>query len=636
MQNKISRLKTPAAFDFLNSLMKTLPFSFLCALSLLFSFFFSSLDVLSKQKIDYQMFFGESSISILTYTQYVLMAAGFCTALILFRFLGSTPQTNLVMSFGISRERLFKNRCLAGVTGLFLGVFLPLTAVLFLNIRAYGLKSYMLKPYFLYLLSALVVVLVGFAIGLIASVLAGSTAEAAAMGAVLPSFPYVLITLINTCVNVFLKGYVGSYEWTHTDYFYKTYFLSPLHLLFNPESLTLNISQGSIWQTYSKISAYSGNEKINPYTALKIPSSLFTVFVVWLAVIGLIVLLSYFFFLKRKAERNSHLRSSKAVAAVLTSFFVTGAAALGIDTVFDYYTSGGLTVYFTADYKLKAMYWGALLLPGVVAIIICLAIYAGSLKRFRALLKLTPLCFLLTVIPLICLLGGFGYVSKIPDAADIESVTIAGFMMKDALENIGQTTFVLESSRDKQTITAIHEQLIDNTYAEKLPSIGGITYTLKDGKKMKRVYYTDAGALNVLFDSDAVESYLYNQIGDKTSWRADGTYPREISWLRFGGASIILSEGESNASKTRLNPLLTEESFDRLLKCFAEDLVALTAAEYYTPSQLPVYKLSFDDNSVIYSEYGDEIKMKYEFYITKPMTKTLKFLSNLEVTGGTP
>ncbi len=661
MKPKKALIKTAAGYDLLNSLTKAAPCAFLCALSLSFCFFFSTLDVLSSQKINYLMFFGRSSESVLTFTQYALVAAGLAAALLLFRFLGSVPQTNVLLSSGISRQRIFWNRVFAGASTLFLGVFLPLTATLFLNVRAYGLKSYILKPYLLFLLSALALVFIGFCLGLLGSVLAGSTAEAAAAALILPSFPFVLCSFFTYCISIFLKGYLPLSEWSHTAFYSKTYFLSPWHLISMTQQklgptggikYTVNVN---IWENFSKINAMTGTQPQNPYTALKIPSSLLFIFAAWIAAMGLLVLLSYSLFLRRKAENNSHPRSSKGIAVLLSSFFTVGAATLGLYFwISRMTTAGSYLFYFGGSIGVKALCWLSLLLPGALVLLVCLAIYAGNLKKLRALLKALPFCLLLLVVPLIFVFGGFGYVSHIPKAADVKSVGVSGSLLPGALSELTRNMGCFESENDIRRVIDIHEKAVSR--GKEYPVYFKITYTLKDGGELTRTYFAVNAEANTaiggLFESDVFRTYFLNQIGDKSAWHSAeglaalidgkstwGPYPQEISWLRFGGASLSLNAGTLASDGIALNTLLTEESFDRLLSCYASDLTSLSAAAFLTPSRPPVYVLSFTiEDSCVYTPDGEETPQKqhYDLYVTADMTQTLAFLNGLGVTLSAP
>ncbi len=664
MKTKRTFIKTAAGYDFLISFMKAVPGALLCLPFLSFCFLFSASDVLfSYRKDSYSMFFSTSAASVLTFTQYALMAIGLLTALLLFRFLGSVPQTNVLLSSGISRQRLFLNRVFAGVSALSLGVFLPLTATLCLNVFVYGAQSYMVKPFLLILLSTLVLVLIGFCAGLLGAVLAGSTVEAAAVSFVLPSFPFVVLGFVNYCCCIFLKGYPPMLNWPYSVIYPKTYFFSPWHLLSTPVQMMYPtepmdfVFKDSIWGTISYLSAKDAAQQIAPDVSLNIPSWLLVVFAAWIAALCLVVLSAYFLFLKRKAERNSRPFRSKGIAVLASSFVVLIAAWLCLYIFLAHTADIYDFSYYSGSSGIKALYWLSLFLPAAFVLLICLVLYAKILKRPRTLLKALPLSLLLLAVPLTCVFGGFGYAGRIPKAADIESVGLNGVMLPGALNSLVCNVQCFESDGDKQRVIDIHEKTVSRGKVYRASF--DISYALKDGSELSRTYFacnSDALiAIGGLFESDVLRTYLYNQIGDKSTWYTDEEqsalnetdaliepYPQETEWLRFGGASLSLRAGSLAANSVTLDKRLNEESFDRLLERYANDLTHLSAAAFLTPSQPPVYVLTFtmeDTSSEPVEDMNPHIDAtdtddtpRYKLFVTADMKRTLKFLTDLGVT----
>ncbi|MCD7795321.1 MAG: hypothetical protein LUH46_10720, partial [Alistipes sp.] len=94
-----------------------------------------------------------------------------------FRFLQDKKETTIFFSLGLTRMRLFANRCVSGMVMLFLGIAIPMLVSMGLNIRALGVYDGLIRNTF-YLTAGLTVTAVfSFLAAAIVSALAGTMAE---------------------------------------------------------------------------------------------------------------------------------------------------------------------------------------------------------------------------------------------------------------------------------------------------------------------------------------------------------------------------------------------------------------------------------------------------------------------------
>ncbi len=665
-----------ALADLKKSFLAALPGGLLSALCVFAGSFPASYVELRFLAPDYLWHFFSAEATATIYTFALLLIAGIGTAFLQFHFLGSRIRTNVLLSAGLSRRQLFKNRCASALIALFSGVLLPLLVTLFINIRFFGLSGSVLKVFLLYVVSTFTVALIGYAAALFCIVLAGTTYEAAAAVPLVLSFPFVLTAFFDSCGGIFLNGYGRPSNQYSPTIFTRLYYLNPLTILgfsndaYYPDNL--------LWTRFSRAFDIPAQSGLPPPSDAAILKAL-PVFLGWIAVCALILEISRRLLDKRRAELNGFSRRTKSLAIIFISFFALLAAdaALYFLVITEIISDPYGVILFNDHPKTFAVFtFGqrmltlcALLLPALMVLCAGLLAYFGGVRGFRRRLKLLPLSLLILVLPVVFMLGVFGWVGHIPNIDKIESVDLGGVFLPANGELYNNTPDLLrgfESDGDKTLITQLHRQLIKDLTGENTVNIQ-IVYTLKNGREQRRTYYSCADetllSFTALFDSDTMEKYLYEQFGDKSAQLSDDEYlaafktagllqqgdyinsffsvddaygnvvsfarAREMDWLKLGGGEVILRT--PRGVYENITKRLTKESFDRLTRCLALDYADMSAKDFYTPDRQTLAELSITNFDFYDVYYDGSEPADYYFNITDNMTRTVAYLQTLGV-----
>lgn len=571
----------------------------------------------------------------------LLISTGVWTAYAQFSFLGSVSQANVLMSFGISRDRLFRNRIRSGALNMFLSVFLPFTATLLINVSYNGVNERLIKVYLLYLISAYTAMLIGFSAGTLAATLTGARTSAAALYAALVLIPSFILIYTGGCMSFFLRGY-GEMIGLIPDACWEFSYLNPVSLLVTPDNPTSYNGYGNLWSDFAVHSSISA--------APDAKLADFLPFAAWLVVCALIIIGARRLFILRKAEKCGQTKT-KPFAVIMTVLSVLCAACFSIELLGLQSVLSGLP-FMPYDYP-DSGYYVVLLLPAAGALLVCLRVFGGKLRKHPSRLIYMPLILLLLAPPALCLSGGFGYVTRVPDPSSVEYITFqSGYLpnFDNLYSEAGMYCF--DSEKDKALVASLHKTLVTESGKKEYgvnDELIWFHYTLKDGGTFSRIYYACTGetrrALTALFDSVAVETYLYKQFGDKSSWFTDedwaalpeekdflvpySLYPRDIAWLRFGNQTVTL-HSQNSSEITDITDRLTEETFDRLLNCIAFDLVSMSAKEFYYPDTPPAYVLTLTEHKDPES-WGEP--PAHPFFIAASMKKTTAYLNTLGFSG---
>ncbi len=625
----------PARFDFTRSLMKAAPAGFFAACIL---FLFSFVPALSF--ITYEPVFFSGVDRCVNIPNVSLMIAGLFAALAQFKFLASVRMTSVVFSCGLSRARLYGNRCAAGTISLFVGVFLPLTATFCVHFIARGFHIDTLETYLFFLISAFAFVCIGYCAGILGAILTGTTAQAAVSAAALVCLPSVLMLYVYICVCVFLRGYDFADNLLEHPFYAGIYFLNPYYLLRGTTDPSVVLS--NVWSDQANASE-------------GISLSLYAPFIGWVLFCALLAAALYPLFLKRKAEISGRFHSSKT-ASVLVFGFITVAVGTACTAAGALFILSDLLDEDDPFYKGVSL--AVMLISALLVLVICLRIQRKNRQKPRRMLKTVSPVLLLAIVPLFCLTGGFSYAKRTPAIGDVQSVSIDGLLLpvdtilyesreEDLMERFFTGGFV--SDGDKQRIFTLQKLLakVSRDSGVKVT----IKYILKDKSVIYRSYYscTDEAlkAYAGLFDSDAAEKYLYEQLGDRSAWLSHtetqaldnpetGDYEyllraRHIIFLNYSPSRSVALRPANNRVSTVITDALTEESYYKLMNCYASDLVGLSADEYYTPDTPPAGVLSIESSGR--DPVREERRIVRNFYITASMKKTLDCIKTLGLDG---
>jgi len=587
----------------------------------------SCIPVLSKLSFDasvYKLLFisGDTFISGLMY--FFLLAAGMCTAFFQFGFLVNRAKLNIIMSFGLKRNQLFANRLLSSTAALLLAVFVPFTVTFFANARYIGITDYLIKTYLLYVLSFFTVLLIGFAVTVLACALCATVLESSLLGIGIISFPYVLIQFFNICFSIFLKGYCYSLDTKN-----------PVYLL-----------SGSIWYDRGNILSKSFTE--NPEYAKAVTTFLprdFLLFIAWIFICLFILLIARRLFIKRRAEICGLYKSSKPASFILSSFAVISFADISM------LLAREIDGFQIISANLPLCSFILLIIFTVIACIISVFVFSTGRRNLTVLLKRSSLLLLLYVVPICCLFGGFGFSSRIPSSADVDKIVIS---FPYTVDVSGSAIFYVlsgfETDSEKAIVTDIHSLLVKSESSKSNSHSILVAYNLKNKKQIFREYKGIADDILLettkLYDCKTVKDYIYSQIADKSSWGSEYSYPqlyrerlfdssfqlRDIDWLHLNNINVSLRPC-NNFANTDITAKLTPESFEKLLDVLAEDLSNLSSKDFYTPDEPPLGAISLfqmSGSTSLSFTYESDSSI-HNLYVYPSMKNTISYLKSLSV-----
>ena len=179
MKRKVFSTNKDSTYDFVKSLKRGLIPSIIVFISLLiYSTLTSFLLIIRGPIQEYKMVFSDSDGDAESMFIIFLLILGIVSGLYMFKFLGNKEEQNVLLSVGLSRKQLILNRCAAFSLELLIAVVIPLLITLTINIKFFGINLYSFKVCAFFIVVLFSVIFVGFTIGTLSSILAGTKIEA--------------------------------------------------------------------------------------------------------------------------------------------------------------------------------------------------------------------------------------------------------------------------------------------------------------------------------------------------------------------------------------------------------------------------------------------------------------------------
>lgn len=443
--------------------------------------------------------------------------AAFC----LFRFLWSKRESTLYLAVGTSRPKQFILRYLFGLVSTALGVLVPFLITYRLEFKEVGDDYFGLCAHYttVFLVSLLLITLLAYTLGVLVSVLCGHFLSALLTTVGVLAAPYSFLWGTQTMLGFYLFGTPLSTKLL-TDHLG-----AGLFTMYDKQIAYARFSK-LLLDRYAVIADSGGITLAERYKAemATLPVARTTLLFVLMAVLAL---LAGFAYCRRPAEH-----AGKATVHPILSHAVAVANALCIAALV---------------LKLKAPAEGALGTVILTALFILALVVAVALLRWilirdlKGVVKHYPIpCGVgaaALVLTVLLSTGWFGYSSYVPDATEVQSVTVTYNQNITLLRHLGQGSFsrgwadtgvtmssmsdgetfydflydygfdlnedslpVLTLSEDVEIVRSIHEAIIAEgrqTYTGKptdgftdtvVPVYYKITYTLKSGKTVARYY----------------------------------------------------------------------------------------------------------------------------------------------------
>ncbi len=328
----------------------------------------------------------------------------------------------------------------------------------------------------------------------------------------------------------------------------------------------------------------------------------------WVALTVVMLALAIFYYNRRKSETAENYFSFPVIRGIVRGLM---AIVVGLET--------GLVLGDMLDSN--AAYLAGVLAGAAAAHIFYQFVLTHS---FRGFWKTIP-AFGLSVVVAGGFLGalytgGLGYVTRVPDAAEVEKVEFnlpslnadggmegylaqrLSFDLHDRFEEyLSEPTLLFSKEEDIAAIGELHAAIVGSRYAgpcqpfENLTAGSSydftVTYTLKNGREMKRSYWfyiidSDADILDSLAKVqklDALQAYCiyYSMDADKVIYLNEGIYADDYEYTAY-------------------NDQLTTEEQQQIWDTFVEELNSdsfYMEPDLMTAEELELYQIAVSDSS---------------------------------------
>lgn len=473
--------------DFKRSFIGSLPFP---AIAFLVLFIFVTIPVIqyvtsqdyfvAKEHNEFSMFLAPGSTFQYGFELLPvgMVICGMLTALKSFYYLLSKKQVNVFLSLGIKRNTMFTNRLISGVIALFVAVFVPIFIVFITNAICFGMSAHLIKL-FLYLVSLLFVCgLTGYAITSAMTMVSGNAFEVAFSAISLTVIPFFAFSTAYSLAWGYLKGYIRNFDY------------DTIMQVFTPWTMAMNMNNE--YRDVYMDDIYDYSDQVTPATLLrllerntapdkfKVPEYLnvdwgfvFPV-VMWLVISVALIGVTFYLFNKRKAEHANSLGKFPVSRAVVGTCAFTGITWI-------------LTEWLGGEYNISVLFVLLVAVTLIAYFLVQLILTRKPKTSFKSLKWYGVLVGVLAVCSILINTGFLGTYNKVPDKADVKSVTI------EATELSGYGHWVypwnpgenfVESSTDesKQAVLEVYELLKNEKVKYDEEYLTSVTLGIRDNE----------------------------------------------------------------------------------------------------------------------------------------------------------
>lgn len=511
--------------------------------------------------------------------------AAFC----LFRFLWSRRESVLYLSVGTARWKQFAIRYLFGLASVILGVAVPFLVTYHTEMQGIGGDASGLCAHYtlVYVFSMVTLVLLSYTVGVLVSVLCGHFLSALLTIAGVLAAPYTLLWGVQKILGFYLFG-TPLGESLLTDH------LGAGLFTMLAEQMPHKSYNRFLLERYEALATTDG---LTMAEVAKAEISLPTVRIILLFVLmAVLALLAGFAYCRRPAEQAGkatvHPILSHAVA--LTGGLCLASLVLSVKAPAE--GVGGMVI-------LTVLFLLAFILAASLVRLLLIRDLKGTLRHYPIPCGAAVVCLLFTVL---LGTGWFGYASYIPDAEDVQRVTVTynqnsmlmrpksqsstGFAFAPGVHQSGTKGFSngttdfschyaysfsihdddypeLTTPEDIAIALGIHEAIVADgrqTYTGEaapnhretmVPVFYRVTYQLKNGETVERYYpYLTLATLEETVKAENTAAYR-----DEIATRHTHTHYAEAEAFEFGDplfanfTSVPLSEEEREALQAALD-----------------------------------------------------------------------------------
>ena len=265
------------------------------------------------------------------------------------------------------------------------------------------------------------------------------------------------------------------------------------------------------------------------------------------------------------------------------------------------------------------------------------------------------------IITAIFLTGGFGYTARVPEAEEIEYVTVSmPFSFESGMAQNGSilrtvkgtatvlkpytNCITLSTEKDINTVLSIHKLITNEKKSdEKTNTQFSVKYYFKNGKSMERTFTNisekDLNSYFAVADTDGVkeQQYLFLAASDteREKLKSEDVKAPNMSNLqgyflfRNYGNPLRNKDGVLIASKDgSFCRELSSDELDKLGKCIWSDISKKKYTDILRGSEKEVAYIYLNDNATYYGgRYEENVEGRSVLAaVTDDMTETLKFI----------
>lgn len=351
---------------------------------------------------DYHFILGSSAMRSEMYMAFMMLLA-MATGIMIFRYMFSKKAVNVYYSLGISRRNMFLSKYLSGVTMFALSVLIPLAVDVVINIAVFGFSEKLLITALFWFFGTFISLVFAYSVSIAVCCRVGTIIEAIVYSGVFLITPVFLSYIAEFLFTYFLYGSpISEAEWIYNwsnglAYGDGSFYHVMLYFAYNTMPfVNYFIFSYELHKTLS--------DWVTPDFAMFIPLLILTI------AVSIIALLTY---KKRKTEIAGFLGCDELIKGVSVFVISSAVVAFIIKELIEY----------TPDIAVFCI-----CLTAIVFFIVYIFFEIITLHNIKRIVKSSWKYFVhLSAIVLIIVLftsGLFGYSSRIPDAEDVESVSV--------------------------------------------------------------------------------------------------------------------------------------------------------------------------------------------------------------------
>ncbi len=556
---------------------------------------------------------------------FLTLIGGMALGISQFEFLHRKKYNSTLLSFGISRKRLFANRVIIPLIAIVIALTIPNLVALKLNLNTYGLSSELLSYFALEYLRLLQVLVVGFVCSVTACFFAGRTVEAVAGSISLVALPVSLAYIISIVSELFLYGFTSYYNVDDR---------SVLTVL-DPTYITTLI-----------FSTVPGTHTLNtPFARIDIAD--LAASLIWIALCALVLAIISRFYSKSYKPENSGFKGINKGLVFLSSFTIPLLiTTIIIEAVDNYFYPAISDIY----HKIATI---LAIIIGFICCIICNLIINFTHKKLKiSVISGITLCLVIALCVIIGATGVFGTYNKVPSIDEIEQIEITspfaeffpavhdyeGFT--EQIRYTSGTSLVATDKEDIELILDLH-QLVTEKNDDTTASSFQVTYTKKDGTTISREYkYLGEDVTQEiikLWDTKAAKEVYKEALFPKADVNNDVAFILDEVYLTYTNAFVADYEEDKavfditskDGLTTSVLKDITEKEYTKIKKAIYKDICSLTSEEWFTPEETQIGKISFAYSG--YFGYSAEGPETLDVYVTPYMKNTIKALKELNL-----